>query len=416
MYTRLAETLGCVRRVRVKDPFDRTISRRKLLQGALLASGALLVGLEKCSGQQSTPDQTSFNIEEPFRHGRKLGIVEFAGEAPVRMGKAFGAELDRRLYTDLSALTPRNAITPADDFYIRTGVSQLLGEAELSSLKIGGLVRQRSEMIFTGLVKQARPMGAHLMECAGNVRAAHFGLMSAAEWTGLPIAPIIESAGPTSSANRVLVSGFDRYATPSATSTPGASWIFTLAELKSAGAFLATEMNGKPLTKDHGAPVRLVVPGWYGCACIKWVNEISMVGDDAVATSQMQEYASRTMQKGVPQLARDYQPAVIDLAALPIRIEKWTVDAKIVYRVVGILWGGRRAPDRLEIRFNPEEDYVPVGSFEPRHTGSWTFWTYAWRPPKTGSYMVRLRVTANSEQTRRMDVGYYLRTVEITEI
>ena len=97
---------------------------------------------------------------------------------------------------------------------------------------------------------------------------------------------------PKSQASRVLVTGFDQYATKSMTSVPGASWVFSIGDLNAAGAFLATEMNGKPLRADHGAPIRLVVPGSYGCACIKWVTAISFVNDAAEATSQMQEYAA----------------------------------------------------------------------------------------------------------------------------
>src|SRR6266566_2842961 len=120
----------------------------------------------------------------------------------------------------------------------------------------------------------------------------------------------------------------------------------------------STELNGQPLPKDHGAPVRLVVPGWYGCTSIKWVNEITLVEQEVEATSQMREYAARTLQKGVPQLAKDFQPAAIDQAAMPIRIEKWTIADKIQYRVVGIAWGGSQPINVLQIRFNPEEDYV----------------------------------------------------------
>ena len=93
---------------------------------------------------------------------------------------------------------------------------------------------------------------------------------------------------------RVLISGLDRYADESRTALPGASWIFTFDQLKSSRAFLATKINGHPLSVDHSAPTRLVVPGWYGCACIKWVKEITVVDEDAAATSQMKEYAVRT--------------------------------------------------------------------------------------------------------------------------
>jgi DMSO/TMAO reductase YedYZ molybdopterin-dependent catalytic subunit len=332
------------------------------------------------------------------------------------MGKAFGAELDQRLYTDLSKVAPDIVATPAEEFYIRTGASRLLDSAKLSSLAVGGLVQQPFEISVTALMKQASPMGLHLMECAGNVRAVHFGMMSVADWTGVPVSAIIDRAKLNPGASRVLIAGFDTYAASSSSSVAGASWIFTLDELRSARAFLATEMDGRPLSADHGAPVRLVVPGSYGCSCIKWVNEITMVDDAAAATSQMQEYAARTMQKGVPQLAKDYQPATVDQAAMPIRIEQWAIGDKIKYRVVGILWGGSQPVSALEIRFNPEEDYVPVDRFQHSANDPWSFWTHEWTPQQAGTYMIRLRVKEPRVRARRMDAGYYLRTVEITEI
>ena len=176
------------------------------------------------------------------------------------------------------------------------------------------------------------------------------------------------------------------------------------------------EMNGKPLAADHGAPVRLVVPGWYGCAGIKWVTEITFVDDTAEATSQMQEYAARTHQKGLPTLARDFQAATIDQAAMPIRIEKWLVEEKIKYRVVGIAWGGHTPVKMLMIRFNPEEDYVPVDNFVQTKNDPWTPWTHAWSPKEPGTYSIRLAVKDPAVRTRRLDSGYYVRSVEISEV
>jgi hypothetical protein len=162
--------------------------------------------------------------------------------------------------------------------------------------------------------------------------------------------------------------------------------------------------------------VRLVVPGWYGCTCIKWVDEITFVGDDAEATSQMREYAARTMQKGVPELAKDFQPAVIEQAAMPVRIEKWSVAGKIQYRVVGIAWGGAQPVKVLQIRFNPEEDYVPVDNFHQVKNDPWTLWTHNWSPKAPGTYAIRLSVKEQAVQARRLDSGYYVRSVEITEV
>jgi hypothetical protein len=214
----------------------------------------------------------------------------------------------------------------------------------------------------------------------------------------------------------VLVSGFDGHSVPSENghSKPGASWVFTFDQL--ADAFLATEMNGVALPADHGAPVRLLVPGWYGCACIKWVDRITFVDDTEPATAQMQEFASRTHQDGVPELAAMYAPATIDQAAMPVRVEKWRTRDGIVYRVVGVLWGGSRVTDALSIRFG-DEPWTRVGVCPPPATNAtWTLWSHAWSPTSPGQYAVRMRIDDPSIVTRRLDSDYYLRTVEIDEV
>lgn len=388
------------------------LPRREFLKVSLIAGGTLLVGLDRISCAE--PSQRK--DKDLFQKGQRLGLLDFVGESRAPLDTVVGTELDGRLYTDLSGMTPENLVTPTEKFYIRTRASELLENGKPWSISLSGLIEKPLKLTLEELKKMVRPAGLHLMECAGNVRAASFGMLSVADWTGAPMSEVLSILKIKPQATRVLISGFDRYLTRSVTSTPGASWIFTLDELKSTKAFLATEMNGQSLSKDHGASVRLVVPGWYGCTCIKWVNEIALLGDEVEATSQMQEYAARTHQLGVPKLARDYKPASIDQAAMPIRVEKWFVKNKIKYRVVGLLWGGSRPVKVLEIRFNPDEDYVPVDSFEQTANDPWSLWTHTWTPPRTGLYMIRLRVGDPRVQTRRLDTGYYLRSVEIREV
>jgi DMSO/TMAO reductase YedYZ molybdopterin-dependent catalytic subunit len=167
---------------------------------------------------------------------------------------------------------------------------------------------------------------------------------------------------------------------------------------------------------DHGAPARLVMPGWYGCTCIKWVNEISFVNADEPATSQMQEFASRTMQNGTPTLARDYLPAEIDLAAMPIRIEKWQVDGELVYKVVGIEWGGTAPAPALEIQFG-DGVWQPVSKrSSAADAATWRLWEHAFRPAQPDTYSITLRVPDAGVRTRRLDSAYYLRQVAIDEV
>jgi len=389
----------------------KKISRRELL-GSLVAGGTLLLGFEELAWAKSA----QVGAKNPFAGGRQIGVVEFSHEAPVAMETALGEGLDGRMYTDLSRLTPQAPITANESFYVRTRASALLHEQEKWMVQLNGLGGKVVEIGVAELKKMAQPMGVHVMECAGNARSVHFGLMSAAEWTGVPLLELLENAKTEPQSTRILVSGFDTYPTKSESSQPGASWVFSWDDLKKARAFLATEMNGRVLANDHGAPVRLIVPGWYGCACIKWVNEITLVGDGAEATSQMQEFAGRTQQQGVPKVAREYKPAITEQAAMPLRVEKWLVDGKIVYRVAGILWGGSRPVSGLEIRFNPEEEYVAVESVQQNGNDPWSFWTHRWGPRQPGTYLMRLRVKDPQIAAPRLNAGYYLRSVEITEV
>jgi hypothetical protein len=130
----------------------------------------------------------------------------------------------------------------------------------------------------------------------------------------------------------------------------------------------------------------------------------------------MQEYAGRTMQMGVPSLARDYRPAMVDLAALPTRIEKWLVGGKIRYYVTGIQWGGLAPSQGMEVRFDPGEKFVPVEITPPSHGENWCFWSYHWNPPKIGKFTIRLRLNAETISAAKLNSGYYDRSVDIAEI
>jgi len=392
------------------------LTRRDFAKRGLMCGSALLVGFEEATWPIVSASRLKNRFDDDFSGGKQLGVVDFVHSRPLEMDEAQGSELDGRLYTDLSKLSLQEPVTPTEKFYIRTRVSRLLADVKLWRLRVDGLVDKPGSRMIEELRSAAKPLGLHLMECAGNVPLTNFGMISVAGWGGVPLADILENSGVKSEASRVLVTGFDQYATKSMTSVPGASWVFSIGDVKTAGAFLATKMNGNLLTADHGAPIRLVVPGWYGCTCIKWVSAISFLDDTAEATSQMQEYAGRTHQKGVPALARDFQPATIDQAAMPIRIEKWLVGEKIKYRVVGIAWGGNTPVKSLMIRFNPEEDYVAVDHFVQTKNDPWTPWMHAWSPKEPGTYSIRLMAKDPAIRTRRLDSGYYVRSVEISEV
>lgn len=406
-----------------------SIARRRFLQNGLGLSGALLLGACGGSGSSSnpnpspspsptptpapTPSPTASECPDDFAGGQQLGVASFVGESTRPLEQAFDSGLDGRLFTDLSRLGPTNLTTPSESFYIRTRYPDLLVPENPWRISVLGLPGSPVDLFLDDLLPMAVDQGTQLMECSGNTRSASFGLLSSADWAGIPLLDVVEQFD-LAGATRLLVSGFDHYSQPSSRSTPGASWIFSIDDLERTGAFLATGLNGASLPADHGAPVRLVVPGWYGCTCTKWVNELRFVGEDEPATSQMREFASRTHQRGTPELARDYLPAEIDLAAMPVRVEKWLVSGAILYKVVGIQWGGVARTDQLEIRFGDGSwQRICMRNVSP---APWALWEHAWRPAAAGTYAITLRTTDPSIRTRRLDAGYYLREVAIDQV
>jgi hypothetical protein len=361
---------------------------------------------------------------------RFISVVSLGnpGGAPAPpFGRLLGAGLDARLFTDLSTLgqqstidnfqstlestirNPQSAmLTAADKFFIRTAAPRDLPADGKWALDL------------SGLEPRASSAGRVLIECSGNADQSNYGLMSTADWDGIPVSAVVERMRPPSPRHRILIAGRDDPG-PSRTSVPGASWIFSPDDLQR--ALFATRMNGAPLTRDHGFPVRLIVPGWYGCSCIKWVDRIELLPDDAPATTQMREFAARTHQpsgllrEGQPAQAREFIPAAIDTAAMPVRVEKWLVNRRLEHRITGIIWGGSKPTNALSIRFKTNEPWLPVDDCPlPASTLTWSLWTHTWRPAAPGRYQIVLRVNDPAIRTRRLDIFFYVREIQIDDV
>ena len=353
--------------------------------------------------------------------GELLGLLPLFRNKPQpqEFGVKYGGPgLDARMVTDLSILEPNKLITPNELAYIRTEIPAAAAAHQGPwTLETSGLLAQPALLRLDDIAARSQKMGTHLFECSGNANPSNFGLMSVAEWEGIPLAEVVARLKPSKDATAVLVGGFDHIGQVSQRSIVGASWVFPLSSLDTLGAFLAVKMNGEPVPADHGKPVRLVVPGWYGCTWIKWVNELRLVGPDEPATTQMVEFANRTHQAEPHKFARDYTPADIQTAATPVRVEKRRGPNGIDYRIVGIVWGGTKPVDRLAIRFGKDEPFAPFAICPaPKTHTMWSLWEYRWKPRAPGTYDISLRVADASIPQRRLETGYYMRQVKIEEI
>ncbi len=248
------------------------------------------------------------------------------------------------------------------------------------------------------LRRAARDRRAVTIECAGNFRQAGFGMLSRARFSGIPLANLL-SGVPRDAL--VEIEGAGRYPANGPAST---SWIFRASDLLGAGAFLATALGGARLSRAHGAPVRLVVPGWYGCCAIKWVRSIGVVPPDAPATRQMTEYASRTHQDGVPDHAREFKPAAVACAAVVTRVTR----TGKAFTAEGLVWGGTRPVGRVVLRVNGADsaraDVVQTGG--PHE--NWGFFRARFDPGNAAEATLDAAVPQP-----RLDSGWYARRVAL---
>ena len=384
------------------------LDRRSFLNGSIAAAAALLAGCRRDEELVTTGS---------FAGGKRLEVVEWPDDDPPPFGTAVGQGWDGRRYLDLSQLDPdAPRITATERFFVRSFVPDSLAGRSPGAgdwlLRVGGLAGPDALLPLASL--RPRALGRVLIECAGNDASARFGLMSCADWDGVSLLEVLAELPKKAGAGALRVSGVDDHSVASrgAHSKSGAAWVFDAAQLAQSGAFLATGMNGAPLAPEHGAPVRLVVPGWYGCTHIKWVDALAWVGADEPATAQMQEFARRTHQQGVPALARDFRPAAIDAAALPVRVERWRVGGKTSIRVVGIVWGGDGSERSLRIRVDPGGRWERVALPASERGRAWEVWEHGWRPARSGSFAIRCRFDGGVAQ-RRQAAGFHDRTIRI---
>ena len=108
---------------------------------------------------------------------------------------------------------------------------------------------------------------------------------------------------------------------------------------------------------------------------------------------------------------------MIDVAAAPIRVEQWDVLGRPLYRIIGIVWGGSTPVNALQIRFRTDEAWVDVSDCpRPATTATWSLWSHRWQPGEAGRYHIVVRVKDPAIRTRRLDLFFYIRAVDITDV
>jgi DMSO/TMAO reductase YedYZ molybdopterin-dependent catalytic subunit len=305
-------------------------------------------------------------------------------------------------------------LVPANRFFVRSHFATPQVDAASWKLRVEGAVERPLELTFEELRQLPSRTAPVLLECSGNSRIFitpraeglpwELGGVGTAEWTGVPLAAILDRAGVRSSAVDVILEGTDSgeiasfrnpYASPGriafARSVP-------IAKARD-DVFLAYRMNGEPLPTAHGFPVRAIVPSWYGMASVKWLAKIIVTDRPFRGFFQTIEYGYYQREHGQPVLTPVTELQVKSLIARPALNE--IVSAGQTYRVHGATWTGNSEVSRVEFSSDAGRTWTDARLLDQAVPHAWRFWEYTWQVPAGAArYTLMSRATDRRGRTQ----------------
>ena len=259
---------------------------------------------------------------------------------------------------------------------------------------------------------RGRPRVTHTvtLECAGNGRAQLAprpmsqpwldGAVGTAAWTGTPLADLLAEAGVRRDAVDVVFTGADHGIERGVEQDYARA--LPVAECMREEVLLAYEMNGQPLLPQHGYPLRLVVPGWYGMAQVKWLRSITVL--DTAFTGFQNAVAYRLQvgdEPGEP-VSRIKPRALLIPPGFPDFMSRTRILAAGAHRIEGRAWSGHAPISRVEISSDDGATWNEAELGPQRERYAWRQWTYEWHAAP-GSYLLAARATDAAGHTQPVE-------------
>jgi sulfite dehydrogenase (cytochrome) subunit A len=331
------------------------------------------------------------------------------------------AEPDEGITLDELALAARNHamplevlrydVTPPGLHYVLAHYDIPLVDAETWRLDVGGCVGSETSYDLAGL--RALPRHSHrvTLECAGNGRA-HLsprplsqpwltGAVGTADWAGARLVDVLDAADLDPGAVDVVFSGADHGFERGGEDDYRRS--LSLADARNEDILVAYEMNGGPIPVQHGHPVRLVVPGWYGMAHVKWLREITVLDHAFKGYQNAVAYRIKQDQddSGTP-VSRIEPRALLVPPGHPDFMSRIRVLRPGTHVLEGRAWSGWAPISRVEISVDGA-NWVDAALDPPTSPYAWRRFTAAW---EAAEGVHRLRVRAHDESGRAQPVEH----------
>lgn len=350
-------------------------SRRELLKGAL-GTGAL------AAGAAAVPNLIFPALAQGERLVPFTDVPDTFNVRPVRPNSTH--------YLDTREIT--TFFTDNDDFYLVQHYGQPEVDNESWRLRVTGMVDNELEFSLQDLMDREVFEQQAGFECGGNGRRLFQGLIGNAYWRGVGLQKILEEAGIQDGAKEIVFFGAD-VATEEIRQTEvdkAFARALSVEDAMRPENMLAFEMNGEPLPHYHGKPVRLLIPGWYGVANVKWITQIHV---------QDTRYMGRFM-------GRDYVTLKkVDVGGVKRWVENSVTTMNLKSSIVRVVESGG---GQYKIQGFALNDGTPLQSIEvkvddgpwqraeinPRSTKySWKLFSFDWNNPSPGEHTIISRVT-----------------------
>ncbi|HZB00900.1 MAG TPA: sulfite oxidase [Actinomycetota bacterium] len=293
----------------------------------------------------------------------------------------------------------RYDVTPIGMHYLVIHFDIPPGDEHGWSVEIDGLVERPLTLSMDDLRSRPAVTRPVTMECAGNGRALMppraesqpwlDGAVGNAEWTGTPLAPLLEEAGLSADAAELVFTGADHGI--QAEVEQDYQWAFSRDDILRDDVLLAYDLNGLPLPPQHGFPVRLLVPDWYGMCSVKWLTRVTAVAEP---TELFQVGAYQLRQEPDGPGTRVTRKAVRSLM-LPPGFSDFPARQRFVNagpcELIGRAWSGWGHVVRVEVSADGGATWsdAMLGP-EPESPSSWRSWSFDWNArPGTHELLVR---------------------------
>ena len=247
-------------------------------------------------------------------------------------------------------------VTPSARFFRRNHFPIPVLDPDAWRLRIGGLVRQPLSLSLHELTQLPVQTAVITLECAGNGRTLFrppaegeqwgLGAVSTAAWTGVRLADVLRRAVIRDGAREVVFRGADGGPVNNSAAPVRFERSLPLADALESGALLAYVMNGQPLPVRHGAPLRLVVPGWYAVASVKWLTGIEVVPQPFDGFFQGSHYVYEWSRGGRTVREPVQRQRVRALITSPAAGQELARDGLVVR---GVAWSGKAPIARVEV-------------------------------------------------------------------